>query len=198
MCSVWSNNRNSSVPHTTSVGTSYISVKFNTLLFGVGLSQFHLSDIDNEKLSKFKEQRYLDTSDPLLSELNSRILKEGKLILNSTCKSKELYIKKIWCNYNINKDIEEPHNHRNSFLSAIYYPLSTDGVIQFFSPFSDYFLSQVPIEDVYDMNCYNSSFYELPVRSGDLLIFNSMLYHRAKLSSDERISIAYDINIKSW
>ena len=65
---------------------------FNTLLFGVGLSQFHLSDIDNEKLSKFKEQRYLDTSDPLLSELNSRILKEGKLILNSTCKSKELYI----------------------------------------------------------------------------------------------------------
>ena len=171
---------------------------FNTLLFGVGLSQFHLSDIDNEKLSKFKEQRYLDTSDPLLSELNSRILKEGKHILNSTCKSKELYIKKIWCNYNINKDIEEPHNHRNSFLSAIYYPLSTDGVIQFFSPFSDYFLSQVPIEDVYDMNCYNSSFYELPVRSGDLIIFNSMLYHRAKLSTNERISIAYDINIKSW
>tara|TARA_Y100000992_G_scaffold190646_1_gene129297 strand:- start:85 stop:603 length:519 start_codon:yes stop_codon:yes gene_type:complete len=171
---------------------------FNTLLFGVGLSQFHLSDIDNEKLSKFKEQRYLDTSDTLLSELNSRILKEGKYILNSTCKSKELYIKKIWCNYNVNKDIEEPHNHRNSFLSAIYYPLSTDGVIQFFSPFSDYFLSQVPIEDVYDMNCYNSSFYELPVRSGDLIIFNSMLYHRAKLSANERISIAYDINIKSW
>ena len=83
-------------------------------------------------------------------------------------------------------------------MSAIYYPLSTDGVIQFFSPFSDYFLSQVPIEDVYDMNCYNSSFYELPVRSGDLIIFNSMLYHRAKLSANERISIAYDINIKSW
>ena len=75
---------------------------FNTLLFGVGLSQFHLSDIDNEKLSNFKEQRYLDTSDPLLSELNSRILKEGKYILNSTCTSKELYIKKIWCNYYIN------------------------------------------------------------------------------------------------
>jgi len=72
---------------------------FNTLLFGVGLSQFHLSDIDNEKLSKFKEQRYLDTSDPLLSELNSRILKEGKHILNSTCTSKELYIKKIWCKF---------------------------------------------------------------------------------------------------
>ena len=175
---------------------------FNTLLFGVGLSQFHLSDIDNKKILDLvrsgDDHRNLDISDTSLSELNCRILKEGKLILNSTCKGKELKIKKVWCNYNFNKDIEEPHNHRNSFLSAIYYPLSTDGVIQFFSPFSDYFLSQIPIEDVYDMNCYNSSFYELPVRSGDLVIFNSMLYHRAKLSTDERMSIAYDINIKSW
>jgi uncharacterized protein (TIGR02466 family) len=171
---------------------------FNTLLFGVGISQFHLNDIDNKNLCKYKDQRYLDISDPSLSELNCRILKESKHILDSTCKGKQLKIKKIWYNYNINKDIEEPHNHRNSFLSAVYYPLSTDGVLQFFSPFSDYFLSQVPIEDVHDMNCYNSSFYELPVRSGDLVIFNSMLYHRAKLSVDERISIAYDIDIKSW
>ena len=170
---------------------------YNTLLFGVGLSQFNLSDINNEKLSKFKDQRYLDISDTILSELNYHVLDKSKHILDSTCKGKELKIKKIWYNYNINNDIEEPHNHRNSFLSAVYYPLSTDGVIQFFSPFSDYFLSHVPIEDVHDMNCYNSSFYELPVRSGDLILFNSMLYHRAKPSVNERISIAYDIHIKS-
>ena len=60
---------------------------FNTLLFGVGLSQFHLSDIDNEKISDLvrsgDDHRNLDISDALLSELNCRILKEGKHILNS-------------------------------------------------------------------------------------------------------------------
>jgi uncharacterized protein (TIGR02466 family) len=175
---------------------------FNTLLFGIGISTFHFDNIDNNSLSeiirvkKSIDVRDFSLDDSKLLSLNNVVLSECQKILDNIAKEKKAEIKKIWCNHGINKDIEEPHNHRNSFLSAVYYPLSTDGVIQFFSPFSDYFLSHVPLNCVENLDCYTASFYNLPVKTGDLIIFNSMLYHRAKLSTNERISIAYDISIR--
>lgn len=174
---------------------------FNTLLFGIGISQFQLETIDNQKIlnlvriKKSQDIRDLECFDENFSELNSIVIKRCQEILDLTAKGHTASIKKMWCNHNINKDIDTPHNHRNSFLSCVYYPLSTDGVIQFYSPFSDYFMSHIPNSSVEELNCYNASYFNLPVHTGDLIIFNSMLYHRALAGFDERISIAYDVTL---
>jgi len=45
-------------------------------------------------------------------------------------------------------------------------------------------------------NEYNSDNFFIPIKSGMLVIFNSMLIHYAKFCKKERISIAYDLNLK--
>jgi len=51
----------------------------------------------------------------------------------------------------------------------------------------------VPIHKAKEYNEYNSTFWEFDVKTGYLLIFNSMLPHAALPSNQERVSIVYDI-----
>ena len=99
----------------------------------------------------------------------------------------------MWVNQDLNTDISTTHTHRDSFLSVIYYPKSTDGKIHFYIPSADVYLSHVPIYKCKEYNEYNSTFWEFDVKTGYLLIFNSMLPHAALPSKEERVSIVYDI-----
>ena len=107
----------------------------------------------------------------------------------------EVYLQRVWGNHNVNEDICIPHVHRESFLSAVYYPKSTDGRIQFYSPFTDAILSHVPvIADKY--NEFNSSQHTLYPKTGWLILFPANLLHVVLPSKEERYSIVYDIGVK--
>ena len=172
---------------------------FNTLLFGIGISKFSL-DIDNEIIRDFiykhkcMDEVQLDSSSKELSDLNSIVFDKCQEILDSTAEGHTIKLKKMWWNHGFNENIDIPHNHRNSFLSCVYYPLSTDGAIQFYSPFTDFYMAHIPMDNV-SLNHYTASHYNLPVKTGDLVIFNSMLLHRALIGQNERMSIAYDIDL---
>lgn len=177
---------------------------FDRLLFGIGITILKLDGIDNEKLCHLSEKitdesnRHINQNEPELQELNSIVLKQSQVILdgiiaNPDCDNIKTNIQRVWVNNNFNKDITIPHAHRDSFLSAVYYPKSTDGRILFYSPFSDSFLAHVPIKKSKNYHAFNSTFQEFDVKTGWLIFFNSMLPHYVPYSNEERVSIVYDI-----
>lgn len=177
---------------------------YNNILFSIGLQTLELKGIDNNVLCEYvktnirKQNRHVDYSDVELSKLNSMVLQETQKILDGTIsnhdvKNLKTQIKRVWVNQDLNSDISTTHTHRDSFLSAVYYPKSTDGKIHFYVPSSDVYLSHVPIHKAKEYHEYNSTFWEFDVKTGYLLIFNSMLPHAALSSNEERISIVYDI-----
>ena len=48
-----------------------------------------------------------------------------------------------------------------------------------------------------NFNEYNSENFSIPIKTGMLIIFNSMLVHYINYTDKERISIAFDINLKN-
>lgn len=179
---------------------------FNRTLFSIGLTTLQLEGIDNEILCQYvidninKNSRHVNKSDYELNLLNKVVLSETQKILDGIISNSEITniktnIKRVWVNYNLNEDISTTHAHRDSFLSAVYYPKSTDGRIQFYIPYSEAFLSHVPIHQAKQYHEYNSTYWKFEVKTGWLLIFNSMLPHVALKSTDERISIVYDIGV---
>ena len=179
---------------------------FNRTLFSIGLTTLQLEGIDNDLLCKYvkrnidKNNRHVKHEDCELSLLNQIVLNETQKILDGIISNSEITniktnIKRVWVNHNLNEDISTTHAHRDSFLSAVYYPKSTDGKIQFYIPYSEAFLAHVPIHQAKEYHEYNSTYWKFEVKTGWLLIFNSMLPHVALKSIDERISIVYDIGV---
>lgn len=177
---------------------------FDRLLFGIGITILKLDGIDNESLCEVAskvtsvEDRHIDKNITALQQLNEIVVSQSQLILDGIIANPEIdnvktNIQRVWVNNNLNEDITMPHAHRDSFLSAVYYPRSTDGRILFYSPFSDAFLSHVPIKKAKNYHAFNSTFQEFHVRTGWLIFFNSMLPHYVPHSNDERISIVYDV-----
>ena len=54
----------------------------------------------------------------------------------------------------------------------------------------------MPTDKPKQFNEYNSSYYELYVKTGMLVIFPAHLPHFVPVSKDDRCSIAYDIDVK--
>ena len=181
---------------------------FNRRIFSIGISTFELLNIDNDflcdhvsKICKEKKGEFfkteLDIKTDCIKNLNDIVIEESQKILDGMIENGLVYIKRIWGNHNLNDLISAPHSHRDSFLSAVYYPKSTDGKIHFYSPWSDGLLAHVPYGDVKNHNEFNSSFYELDVKTGWLVIFPGNLCHFVTKSNNDRYSIAYDIGIKN-
>jgi|TARA_B100000378_G_scaffold167810_1_gene135311 uncharacterized protein (TIGR02466 family) len=177
---------------------------YNNTLFSIGLATLELKGMDNDMLCNYvkenigRQNRHVNSDDAELSKLNAIVLQQTQKILDGTISNPdvnnlETQIKRVWVNQDLNTDISTTHTHRDSFLSVIYYPKSTDGKIHFYIPSADVYLSHVPIYKCKEYNEYNSTFWEFDVKTGYLLIFNSMLPHAALPSKEERVSIVYDI-----
>lgn len=190
---------------------------FEERIFSVGISKFKVDGVDNESLCKDiryyctnptnrrTNPRGLELTNPLLTDLNEVVLEKTQNILNGITPTKnsniKTYIKRMWGNHNLNADICSPHAHRDSFLSAVYYPKSTDGTLRFYCPWMDQLLAHVPLDyesgGNADFHEYNSSYYELNVWTGWLIIFPAMVCHIVPPSQDERYSVVYDIGVKN-
>ena len=180
---------------------------FNRRIFSIGISTFELSNIDNDYLCNHvyditkKEEgvlykRELDIKTKCIEKLNNIVIEESQKILDDMTTNASVYIKRVWGNHNLNDDISKPHSHRDSFLSVVYYPKSTDGKIHFYNSWSDGLLAHVPIEALKNLNEFSSSYFELNVKTGWLILFPGSLCHFVTKSKDDRYSIAYDIGIK--
>lgn len=177
---------------------------FNKRIFSIGISTLQLNGLDNDQLCEQIKlchngsddlKRDLGLTNPHLNNLNDIVLEQCQKILDGITENLKVKLKRVWGNHNLNSDICIPHTHRDSFLSAVYYPKSTDGKIHFYSPWTDAILSHVPINKTKEFNEYNSSYYELPVKTGYLVIFPAHLSHFVPISESERYSIAYDVAV---
>ena len=175
---------------------------FTRNIFSIGITTLQLTNLDNnylcEEIKKLKTRDNKDLKDPCLNLLSGIVLEKSTNILENNLQntSAKVYLKRVWGNHNFNSDICIPHTHRHSFLSAVYYPKATDAKIHFYSPWTDALLSHVPTDKPKEFNEYNSSYYELNVKTGMLVIFPAHLPHFVPVSKDDRYSIAYDIDLK--
>ena len=174
-------------------------------LFSIGVCISNIKNINNNELielchakcKNIENGKYDFSNEKEIDVIKSMFLKEGYNYLKQvlgTSKFINLTIDKIWGNVNVDRAIGNPHNHRSSLLSLVYY--LTKGKIVFQNPYLPS-LSQIHQKDIDIYNQYNCDVWELNMIPGDLVVFNSQLLHYAiQTSNDDRITIACDMSMK--
>jgi uncharacterized protein (TIGR02466 family) len=172
-------------------------------IFSIPISILKLKEQNNSSLVNYSKSNYdsekkeLNIKDKELKQLNKIVLKEcEKFASNYLINNLKLKIDRVWANVNIDKLIEVPHAHRNSFISAVYYPLAKNTQLIIQSPFTISHLAHIDPDLISSFNEYNSDSFCIPVETGMLVIFNSMLVHHVLPTNNERVSIAYDLVLK--
>lgn len=197
---------------------------FNQALFSIGISQFKIDGMNDDALvdcvKRHVKKEWNPTNDSIrdtvtaaknlsrginpeeseLLRLNQVVLQEGQKVLdgmigNPDVNTVKVNITRMWGNDGLNNDIAIPHVHRDSFLSAVYYPKADDGSIHFYSPWNDAILAHIPVGRTKNFHEYNSSYYSFDAKKGWLYLFPSMLTHYVPPTPGERISIVYDIGV---
>jgi uncharacterized protein (TIGR02466 family) len=110
----------------------------------------------------------------------------------------DVYITKAWTTYTIKKQYIHSHRHMSSHYSFVYYPYAEEqGDLVFQDDEGSKVGLNIPIRKEYfteftDIN-YSSAIY--PAKTGNLIIFPSMLFHETQLNTTDkpRISISGDI-----
>ena len=97
--------------------------------------------------------RGINPEESELLRLNQVVLQEGQKILdgmigNPDVNTVKVNITRMWGNDGLNNDIAIPHVHRDSFLSAVYYPKADEGSIHFYSPWNDAILTISLLEEL--------------------------------------------------
>ena len=188
---------------------------FSERIFSIGISKFKLNGLDNETLceqvryfstnpnnrNRIYGERDMGLNNPHLTELSKLILKESQKITDSILANPNIdvtcFVKRIWGNHNLNGDICIPHVHRDSFLSAVYYPKASENSrLHFQSPFTDALLAQIPISASEKYDEFNSAYHQVHAETGMLVIFPANLLHFVPPTPGERYSIVYDIGVK--
>ena len=110
----------------------------------------------------------------------------------------DIYITKAWTTFTIKEQYIHSHRHMSSHYSFVYYPYAEEqGDLVFQDDESSKVGLNIPIRKEYfteftDIN-YSSAIY--PAKTGNLIIFPSMLFHETQLNTTDkpRISISGDI-----
>ena len=110
----------------------------------------------------------------------------------------DMYITKAWTTYTIKEQYIHSHRHMSSHYSFVYYPYAEgQGDLVFQDDEGSKVGLNIPIRKEYfteftDIN-YSSAIY--PAKTGNLIIFPSMLFHETQLNTTDkpRISISGDI-----
>jgi uncharacterized protein (TIGR02466 family) len=110
----------------------------------------------------------------------------------------DMYITKAWTTYTIKEQYIHSHRHMSSHYSFVYYPYAEEqGDLVFQDDEGSKVGLNIPIRKEYfteftDIN-YSSAIY--PAKTGNLIIFPSMLFHETQLNTTDkpRISISGDI-----
>ena len=187
-------------------------MKSTVNMFSIKVDRFKLTNIDNDMLVNYaldmknepqtiwgpivdnswqsKDIR-LHESDKFKSFYSIYEDKLNQVYHTSYNKNYKVKISLAWCSVRNHEEITKPHYHKESFLSAVYYPQANNEELQFLNPNPQLFgLTRKEYVEKHDE--YNSEYWHVRVDTGDLLVFNSMLYHYIKPTNKQRISFAID------
>jgi uncharacterized protein (TIGR02466 family) len=125
-------------------------------------------------------------------------IKEALTVQHINLDVLDMYITKAWTTYTIKKQYIHSHRHMSSHYSFVYYPYAEEqGDLVFQDDEGSKVGLNIPIRKEYfteftDIN-YSSAIY--PAKTGNLIIFPSMLFHETQLNTTDkpRISISGDI-----
>jgi uncharacterized protein (TIGR02466 family) len=164
---------------------SIISFHSNNVLGGVGN---HIS-VEKNVLDKHKELNYIK------NKVNGCIGDYVKTIIDPKYEC-QFYITQSWLNYTNTGEYHKKHNHQNSIISGVVYlnaKKEYDNIVfykeinpaQFYTPPKKY-------------NEFNAESWEVPVNTGDIIIFPSSLTHEVKLTTADhtRISLAFNVFLR--
>jgi uncharacterized protein (TIGR02466 family) len=179
------------------------------LLFPIPVYKTNIGLLSDEQWEFVKNQNYTprvtgtygrnDTSvleSQLFFDLKNKILDHLNFFSTEIFKHQvEIYITHSWLNYNPKKSYHNLHRHSNSVYSGAYYinvPENSPNLI-FASP-------SIPIFEITpnEYNVCNSASWEIPVRSGDLVLFPSTLMHEVgeNTGDDDRFTLSFNTFLK--
>ena len=184
-------------------------------IFKVELYKVKLTNIDNESLvdyinknivieegtsnGKSKLNNDALTND-LFKDLNKQVAEHVNKVFHRNAHNHfRLNLNEGWFNKNADVEIITPHKHQHSVYSAVYYPFAIDSQINFQNPASsiNYMLDYSHIKNFDE---YIGDFHSETVRTGDLIIFKSGLWHWVPILNKnnkgyDRYSVAYNTEI---
>ena len=168
------------------------------------ISSKELKVIKKSKYRAPQHGHYLSQSIHLLN--HKTLLPLKKFILNKAKEytrdvleiSEEIYMTQSWSTFNTTHAFHKPHSHPNTFISLVYYAHCPDGFLLFdlhTSSLREGFNFQYTINH---FNIYNSAIWELPVQTGDMVLFPGHIDHGStpNKSTEPRIVIGANFFIK--
>ena len=168
------------------------------------LSSKELSFIDNTKKKNFKNEGNITSDDNyilnntefknLKEELDLRIKDYFDKVI-SPANNITPYITQSWLNYTETNQFHHKHAHPNSLVSGVFYINCNEDFdnIKFFNE-----KYQTIKLETKNFNLWNSASWWFPVKTGDIILFQSSLNHmvETKEGNNTRISLAFNVFIK--
>ena len=178
-----------------------------------------LKSIDNADLKKYAfeikknnkgvvKSNYGGWQSDILTAPNQQVTQLADEILKRVSNAKQplgfredtiLYLNNLWVNINPTNSFNRPHLHPGAIFSGVYYvdctPDSGKLVLKHPSIAQQYSLEENIIENFTE---FNASTWSVSPEIGKLVIFPSWVEHYVEpnASAEDRISIAFNINIK--
>ena len=107
----------------------------------------------------------------------------------------QLYITQCWLNVAYPGGFHPEHYHPNSIISGVWYPeFETDK--QPFIHFCNYQKPSLISLKMDDRNLYNSDIMQAPIKSGNLLLFPSNLFHGVRINQSNKNR--YSVSFNTW
>ena len=136
-------------------------------------------------------------------DLEKEILKQVYLFTEKYLKiiNTEFYFLNSWVVEHLTGDFAQPHHHKNSLLSGVYYLKveKNSGDINFIKGYNEQEIFPLAITPNYsEYNYVNGSEIKLSTHNGTLIIFPSNLLHEVKVNENNlaRYSLAFNIFCK--
>jgi len=181
-------------------------------IFKVELYKVKLRGVDNESIVDYIKERADITYDneigrskddvdvlnnSLFKNLNNQVTEHVNKLFHMTSHEKyHLRLNQGWYNKESDDLILTPHKHQHSVYSAVYYPVSIDGQIRFQNP-AHHINYMLESKHIKNWNEYIGDYHNEEVRTGDLIIFKSGLFHWVVPSKYDRCSVAYNTEVVS-
>ena len=110
----------------------------------------------------------------------------------------QIYLTQSWSTINTTNAFHPVHSHPNTFISLVYYAQCKSGALYFdlnTSSIKECFNFDYTIDK---FNLYNSQTWDLPVKTGDIVLFPGHIRHGAlpNESSESRITVGANFFIK--
>jgi uncharacterized protein (TIGR02466 family) len=168
------------------------------------LNKKELNVVKETKYRKPKDGFYLSETSTLLEDKTLISLKKfivGKAeeyTKNILEINDQIYLTQSWSTINTTNAFHKLHTHPNTLISLVYYAQCKDGFLHFDSLTSSIRECFNFSYTINKFNIYNSQIWDLPVQSGDIVLFPGHIRHGSlpNKSSSPRIIVGANFFIK--